>query len=71
MSTRISPQDYFRQNQTPHQVEKKVEYIPQPQIQYVPYQVEITQIPNWVPILLGIALMGAFAIALYAIHKSK
>lgn len=26
-------------------------------------------IPSWVPILLGIALIGAFAVAIYAIKR--
>lgn len=33
--------------------------------------IETTMIPNWVPILLGIALVGAFAIALYALSLNK
>ena len=28
-------------------------------------------IPKWVPIIIGIALIGSFAIAIYAISKVK
>lgn len=28
-------------------------------------------IPKWVPIIIGIALIGAFIVAIYAIHKVK
>lgn len=35
-------------------------------------EIEPTSIPNWVPILLGIAIVGAFIVALYSlsIHKN-
>jgi hypothetical protein len=67
MVTRISPNDYFFQNQPEKRNVVEHNYTNQPQ--YVPYQLETTQIPDWVPILLGIALVGAFIVALYAIHK--
>ena len=34
-----------------------------------PTTVETSVIPTWVPILLAIALIGAFAVALYSISK--
>jgi len=32
---------------------------------------EVSDIPTWVPILLGICIIGAFAVAIYAISKMK
>lgn len=33
--------------------------------------IEQTLIPTWVPVLLAIALIGAFAVALYALSLNK
>lgn len=32
---------------------------------------DTTSIPNWVPIILAIALIGSFSVALYAISRVK
>lgn len=44
------------------------QYLNQQQFPYYP-RAEVQEIPTWVPILLGIALIGAFAVAIYALSK--
>lgn len=60
MATRISPEQYIQR------LQPKIE---QPTVITQKQYVLVPVIPEWVPILLGIAMVGAFAIALYAIAK--
>ena len=62
MATRITPQEYFKAKKNQEQVRTIQPIIQNGQI-YVP----IT--PNWVPVIVGIALVGAFVVAMYAISK--
>lgn len=55
MPNRMYPTDYFD------------EQIEQPK----KLETETSVIPIWVPVLLAIALIGAFAIALYALSLTK
>ena len=55
MVMRITPDEYMNQNNYPSNVQTA----------------EISDIPAWVPILLGIALVGAFAVAFFAISINR
>lgn len=62
MAVRILPVDYFKEK--PEIQELPTTEIPE-------QQVEIQTIPDWVPIIVGICVVGAFVVSIYAISKIK
>ena len=70
MAVRILPKDYFKSTIKP-QI-KVHEAVSDPiEMQTEPQYIEVPVIPEWVPILLGIALAGTLIVSIYAISKIK
>ena len=65
MAVRILPQDYLKEKTLIQELPSKTMEVTEPQY------IEVQTIPEWVPILLGLALAGAFIVSIYAVSKIK